>query len=85
MDFVLSCCVLHEMNRQNLVKNGLLDKLDAVFDKCSIQGKAHFRTNIDLSVLPYFERESHRIQNFNNCLNNPKYQGCGKRLYKMTM
>lgn len=37
LDFVLSCCVLHEMNRQNLVKNGLLDKLDAVFDKCSIQ------------------------------------------------
>ena len=40
------------MNRQNLVKNGLLDKLDAVFDKCSIQGKAHFRRNIDLAVLP---------------------------------
>ena len=26
------------MNRQNLVKNGLLDKLDAVFDKNKIQG-----------------------------------------------
>ena len=36
---MLSCCVLHEMNRQNLVKNGLLDKLDAVFDKNKIQGK----------------------------------------------
>ena len=40
------------MNRQNLVKNGLLDKLDAVFDKCSIQGKANYRTNIDLAVFP---------------------------------
>ena len=39
LDLVLSCCVLHEMNRQNLVKNGLLDKLDAVFDKNKIQGK----------------------------------------------
>ena len=38
------------MNRQNLVKNGLLDKLDAVFDKCSIQGKANYRTNIELAV-----------------------------------
>ena len=38
------------MNRQNLVKNGLLDKLDAVFDKCSIQGKANYRTIIGLAV-----------------------------------
>ena len=38
LDMILSCCVLHEMNRQNLVKNGLLQKLDAVFDKNEIQG-----------------------------------------------
>ena len=38
LDFVLSCCVLHEMNRQNLVKNGLLEKLDSVFDTNKIQG-----------------------------------------------
>ena len=30
LDLVLSCCVLHEMNRQNLVRNGLLDRLDEV-------------------------------------------------------
>ena len=39
LDLVLSCCVLHEMNRQNLMKNGLLDRLDAVFDKHKVQGK----------------------------------------------
>lgn len=38
LDYVLSCCVLHEMNRQNLVKNGLLDKLDGVFVGNEIQG-----------------------------------------------
>jgi len=37
LDYVLSCCVLHEMNRQNLVKNGLLDKLDGVFVGNEIQ------------------------------------------------
>jgi len=30
LDMVLSCCVLHEMNRQNLVKNGILEKLAAI-------------------------------------------------------
>ena len=38
LDFVLSSCVLHEMNRQNLMKNGLLEKLDSVFDQNKIQG-----------------------------------------------
>ena len=37
LDMVLSCCVLHEMNRQNLVKNGILDKLVAVVDAHPLQ------------------------------------------------
>lgn len=32
LDMALSCCVRHEQNRQNLVKNGLLDCLDGVVD-----------------------------------------------------
>ena len=46
LDMILSCCVLHEMNRQNLVKNGLLQKLDAVFDKNEIQGDFIFDLNV---------------------------------------
>ena len=38
LDLALSCCVLHEINRQNLVKNGLLDRLDLVVDNNEIQG-----------------------------------------------
>ena len=64
------------------MKNGLLDKLDAVFDKSSIQGKAHFRTKFGP---PASSLELHRFQNFINYFNNPKYQGYGKRLYKMMM
>lgn len=37
LDMILSCCVLHELNRQNLIKNGLLEKLDAVHEKNEIQ------------------------------------------------
>ena len=33
LDMTLSCCVLHEMNRQNLVKNGLLEKLQSVVER----------------------------------------------------
>ena len=32
LDCVLNCCVRHEQNRQNLVRNGLLDKVDAVLE-----------------------------------------------------
>ena len=52
---MLSCCVLHEMNRQNLVKNGLLDKLDAVFVGNEIQGNVqltsfYFRLRVLLMI-----------------------------------
>ncbi len=32
LECVLNCCVRHEHNRQNLVRNGLLEHLDAVYD-----------------------------------------------------
>lgn len=37
LDVVLSCCVLHETNRQNMVANGLLDRLDDLVDANPVQ------------------------------------------------
>ena len=42
LDLALSAIVLHEMNRQNLVKNNLLEKLSNLADQHPL-GKFHIR------------------------------------------